>query len=426
MLKLSQENIKKELAMKKLLWILLMCLIVSGCTQKQEPIKQMAEPLDIVVVNDFHFLGDEVNDKSEYFYKAMLQADGRMTEYIVELTEEWVRQMLVEMPDVIVINGDFSYNGEVASHIQFEKTIRPLKDAGILVLMNIGNHDMYLETTFAYRNNDAVPIDSATYEDYFPLFKDYGYNDAVLPESGNCAAFYSVKANDDILLMILEGGYQMFYPEVLEWAQKQIDYAKENDMKIITFTHENLLLHNERFDLGYRIVGSQDFIDLFNGEQLINISAHIHIQDIKQENNVTEITNSAFLKSPHSYGQIHIDENFNFTYKTKDLDTTNLNSLVEGNDFAAYSKDYFKMVNGFKFANRTDVIEDEELRAQALEFMLETNYLYYQGMLTSEYQKENQELIDKMVDAGVSMNNYLNTMLENDGINDATFETKMK
>ncbi len=70
---------------------------------------------------------------------SMEHGDGKVTNYIWEITDAFVEEVLNERPDAVILSGDLSYNGEKASHIELAEKLSKIEDAGIPVLVIPGN-----------------------------------------------------------------------------------------------------------------------------------------------------------------------------------------------------------------------------------------------------------------------------------------------
>ena len=102
----------------------------------------LLEKQTIIVASDLHYLSPALTDHGPYFQYLIENADGKVTAYGEELVEAFVAQVLEKAPDALILSGDLTFNGAEQSHMELATLLRPLKDAGIRVLVLPGNHDL--------------------------------------------------------------------------------------------------------------------------------------------------------------------------------------------------------------------------------------------------------------------------------------------
>ena len=110
----------------------------------------------------------------------------------------------------------------------------------------------------------------------------------------------------------------------LKWIETILKEAKEKNIRVISLTHQNLFVHNSLFTWGYQLDNAQKLIDLFNEYDVhLNLSGHLHVQTIKEEDNIVDIAVSSLSVTPLQYGILTIDDN-KLTYKTKSISSEQL------------------------------------------------------------------------------------------------------
>lgn len=66
----------------------------------------------IVLMTDIHYLADSLTDKGEEFQYMVEHGDGKLTNYVWEITDAAFEQAEMLKPDVIILSGDLTLNGE--------------------------------------------------------------------------------------------------------------------------------------------------------------------------------------------------------------------------------------------------------------------------------------------------------------------------
>ena len=114
--------------MKKLFCLILSAVflfVLSSCSLNKDSIK-------IVSVTDIHFAGNEY-----YKYKGLYKetnennGSGKQMQYLDDITDAFIAEMLLEKPDFIIVSGDNTFNGSKESHLAFADKFSALTEAGI-------------------------------------------------------------------------------------------------------------------------------------------------------------------------------------------------------------------------------------------------------------------------------------------------------
>ena len=152
----------------------------------------------------------------------------------------------------------------------------------------------------------------------------------------------------------------MAYPEAggeisastLEWITRCSKLAKEHNAKIVTVMHQNLLDHVEGITKNFTIDNNKEAVKVFERLGLqINFSGHIHIQDIKLQENgsapIYDIVSSALSVYPQQYGILKYKANYGFDYSTSKVNVQSYAkklNLLDPNliNFNEYSKNYYE------------------------------------------------------------------------------------
>ena len=121
---------------------LLLLTRLSGGEEERAVSYVSMEPLTICVATDPHLLAPSLTDHGECFLRTITNADGKVMRYSSELTEAFFSQIAAERPDLLIISGDLTFNGERESHEAFAAHCAKLEDAGVPVLVLPGNHDL--------------------------------------------------------------------------------------------------------------------------------------------------------------------------------------------------------------------------------------------------------------------------------------------
>ena len=105
-----------------------------------------AEPLiggkRIILMTDIHYLAESLTDRGNMFQSMVEHGDGKLTNYVWEITDAALEEIKLLSPDALIISGDLSLQGEKKSHEELAKKLDEVEKAGITVLVIPGNHDI--------------------------------------------------------------------------------------------------------------------------------------------------------------------------------------------------------------------------------------------------------------------------------------------
>ena len=180
-----------------------------------------------------------------------------------------------EYPDILLVTGDLSSEGELASHQGFASQMKRLEDAGIAVFVIPGNHDLYNYSAMGFQDDTKVSgTDLYTTLDQFKeIYADYGYGSAEDQENYQIEYYadekdaegtqgglsYILHVDGFALLMIDSEVYTpdvngeetdrgtgdgMICDQLLEWILEKAQECEENGETIIAGMHHPLLAHN--------------------------------------------------------------------------------------------------------------------------------------------------------------------------------------
>lgn len=341
------------------------------------------EDVEMMLVTDIHYISDGINDHGIAFSEMVDSVDGRQVNYIEQLTEALVYETNMTKPEVLIVSGDLTHNGEKVSHQDLAKKFAKIEESGTEVLVIPGNHDINNPYAREFKGDEQVETSSITEKQFASIYSDFGYNQAYMRDSDSLS-YLATPSKDLWVLMIDTSKYDInfTYPvtngeiseKTLAWIEECTTLAAENDAEIITVMHHNLYDHSELLNRGYTLDNNEEVLDVFKQLDLsVVFSGHVHIQDIAYDEKygVYDIVTSGFVIYPIQYGIINYLDG-TISYQTRQL---NVNAWAKNNDidnedlldFSNYSYDYY--------------FEDSK------------NKTYEQLVATGNYSKQNAQLM---------------------------------
>lgn len=320
---------------------LTLALVLVACAPAPQPLPQRQLPsagtsLELAVVTDLHFLSPSLVREGEAFTAAYAYGDGKQINYISQLLEVFLQEMLERRPDAVLITGDLTLNGERVSHLELAERLLPLRQAGIPVLVIPGNHDIGNAFSSGYNRDKTYDVRSVTWQDFAEIYQNCGYGEAVSWDTASLSYLYPL--SEDLWLLMVdtnlydrEGARSIpqnagaLSKETLRWIEDRLREAQRQGVEVITATHHNLLSHSERLREGYTLDNAEEMLALCEKYGVrLNLSGHVHIQDIAgtrwEGQPFYDIATSSYAVYTNQYGLLEYRPGESITYRTQEAD----------------------------------------------------------------------------------------------------------
>ena len=305
------------------------------------------------------------------------------------------------------------------SYLKLAEKLKKLEgSSGTKVFVIPGNHDIDNPWARGFEGSKQILTDNISPEDFENIYQDYGYKEAISRDESTLS--YLVAASDDLWLLMLDTNeyalnseLEMPTPngvildETQNWIEKCSQMANENNARIVTVMHHNLLKHSEMRYFGYTLDNYKKIQELY--EKLgfdLNLSGHIHAQDIKsydyENGTIYDVATGTMSAYPARYAVLTYEPNKGFKYDTTSVDVEKWarstgqdnENLLNFNEYSkglyaesAYKKAYDRLsnlesyseeekmemaetmaiINTARFGGNTETIKEEVLNSKGYE-----------------------------------------------------------
>ena len=297
--------------MKKItnLWLmtLLTCsMSLTGCSNDKEVDDPNAKDPNfkyIIVMSDIHVMAPQLLENRGSAFVNYLSQDPKLLEYSGEVLEYLVGETLQRNPDLVIIPGDLTKDGELMSHRLAMQILARLRSAGIPVIVVPGNHDIDNPEGYYFNGDNTRPAERTSPEQFEALYADFGYNRAYAKDPASLS-FVCEPLKGLVLLCIdtdkyednlyLDKGDTVNYnqtsgrirPATLTWMLAEADKARTLGKQVVLVQHHNIVQH---YDAQGTLQGDYIVDDYENvSKQLMEhgihmaFTGHTHLQDIAQ------------------------------------------------------------------------------------------------------------------------------------------------
>ncbi|MEG2039194.1 MAG: metallophosphoesterase [Oscillospiraceae bacterium] len=318
--------------------------------------------MKFVIASDTHYIAPALVQGSTLFEQTFRKSDGKQMDYIDEILEAFIEEVIDINPDGgLIISGDLTFNGEMPSHQLLAEKLSVIKNHGINVFIIPGNHDINNYRALQYYNFGMRPIESVSPLAFEYIYYSCGFSNAIFRDQHSLSYIAIV---DNIWLFMLDSciyednnpenpttsaGYMR--EETLTWLEEYLIIAREKGVIPIIIAHHNLVDHNEVYYKGFTVNNNISLLKLLHKYHIsIYLSGHMHIQSIassiQEDNIIYDIATSSLAVYNNHYGIFDVDDDGTFTYNTKRV---NLSAWANHNQrfnpdlifFEAYSFQFF-------------------------------------------------------------------------------------
>jgi 3',5'-cyclic AMP phosphodiesterase CpdA len=390
-------------------WILFSALtmIFTGCGiqgPRARPDSGMRK-ISIYITNDVHFLSLSLHDDGPRYRGIISGQDGKNTEAQPALLGTLGMAVETEKPDILLLNGDLTFNGEKESHEGLARYLGELEKTGTQVFVLPGNHDVSNPFARSFFNNEARIVPSVRPGEFAAIYRDFGFAGALSRDRASLS--YTAEPFPGLRLLMLDSckykdNAAFGFPEAggafsaatRKWIRGQAARARRDGALLLVSMHHSVMDHHPMVNKGFTIDDAESFQDLLveEGVQFV-LSGHIHAQEIsvrqREAGAVYDIATSALAVYPHQIGVLTFSpegasdasSKGTWSYAVKPLDVEGWARAAGSADrrfllVSQWSRDYFMEVSG-NMVRQPDTLF---LSAEDLEALSS-----FMGLLNSRY-----------------------------------------
>ena len=324
--------------------------------------KSSRSKIKIAVISDLHVMAPQllVNDGSAL--EEYLERDRKMLRESLEILDTLVGDILKLKPDLVLVTGDLTKDGERVSHELVAAQLQRLVDSGIQVLVTPGNHDINNPDAKTFDGDTATATDTITRSDFATIYRQMGYDGQSRRDTDTLS--YCRDVTDELTIMAIDACMDRFNtfvsrgdakdhcktsghlePSSQQWLVEQASRATAQGRRVIAMMHHHLVPHFHMEDTlaaPYMVdEAGQLCRQLAEAGVHVIFTGHLHISDISQTtrfgNKMTEIATAAAVGYPCQWRVATC-----FPHSgTMQLQTRRLDSLPSQPDFVDRSRDVF-------------------------------------------------------------------------------------
>ncbi len=128
------------------------------------------KPVQFVVATDIHYFSKDLTDNGALFQRMLVSSDGKQVNYITEITDAFLEEVIKMQPTGLILSGDLTFNGEKKSHEELGEKLKAVTEAGIPVYVIPGNHDLNNYYASRYQKDGLVEVRNTSPEEFKKIY----------------------------------------------------------------------------------------------------------------------------------------------------------------------------------------------------------------------------------------------------------------
>lgn len=130
---------------------------------------------NIFVMSDIHVMAPELLVEKGAAFEKYVKTDPKLLEESGEVLHTLADIVLDKKPDLVLIPGDLTKDGEMVSHQLVVSILDRIRTAGIPVIVIPGNHDINDPEGVYYIGDNTRHAERTSPEQFAQLYRNYGY-----------------------------------------------------------------------------------------------------------------------------------------------------------------------------------------------------------------------------------------------------------
>ena len=333
--------------------------------------------------------------------------DRKLNDYSSAIFDEIIAVALKEKPDLFLISGDLTKDGELLGHQYVVQKLYELKEAGIRALVVPGNHDMGTVNALYYDGDNSYKAETINTQQFSEMYKDFGYGADIEQEPTTLT--WCCEPFDGLVLIGIDTGHEgsslngVISHATYEWVQQRAKAATAAGKQVVVMMHHALFPHvtnAEKASSTYAVKlgmpngdGNYTYYSystlrnhLADAGVGVILTGHVHALDIAKDANkdltrtVHDISTSTCAAYPCPYRLLTLNDDH-----TMSIRTHYITELLGVEDFQALAKE--RMITGLK-----NLVTLYTLNGEAAEILAEIFLIHVCG--NEPENPRSQELLD--------------------------------
>ncbi len=312
--------------------------------------------LKLAIFSDAHYFEPSLLVNDGPAFQAYLAADRKMLVQSQAILEETIAQVKQAQPQIVLVTGDLTKDGELICHQAMTNYLGQLKTGGAKVFVVPGNHDINNPHALSYDGANTTPVPTVSPSQFASLYSGFGYGDAVARDPNSLSYVAEPVPGLWILAMDashperstngapFDGGY--FNASRLNWITNQLATARSQGKYVLGMMHQGLMEHfagQKQLFPDFVIDDSMGVSQIFAsyGMQVV-FSGHFHAQDAVQasfsQGTILDVETGSQVTFPSPYRLLSLETNGDLAITSHRISAINFD--LGGVPFPTYASNF--------------------------------------------------------------------------------------
>ena len=319
--------------------------------------------IKIAIISDLHVMAPGLLVKDGDAIEDYLARDRKMLRESPEILDTLIGEILILKPDLVLVTGDLTKDGERVSHEMVASRLQQLVDAGIQVLVVPGNHDINNPDARVYDGATVTAAATISRSEFAHIYRNMGYDNLSRRDSDTLS--YCRDVNDQLTILAIDACMDRLNtfvsrgdardhtkasgnlePSSQQWIVEQARKATASGHRVIAMMHHHLVPHFHMEDTlaaPYMVDNARQLCQrLIEAGVHVIFTGHLHISDISQTStrhgDMVEVATAAAVGYPCQW---RIATCNNSIGKLQ-LRTVTLHSLPSDEEFSDHAREAFQ------------------------------------------------------------------------------------
>lgn len=249
-------------------------------------------PVRLLVLSDPHYYDPALGTSGSAF-AAYTAHDRKLIAESDAIMRAMVTAVQAEKPQVVLISGDLTKDGEESSHNRVAAYLHQMAADGRRVFVVPGNHDIQNDGAQSYAGDIATRVPTISAAQFATIYNDMGYGAAMARDPGSLS--YVAELEPGLWLLAIDSCiYGDARAEAATpgritdgtktWIQSQLALAAGRGARVLAMMHHGLVEHfsNQFLIFPEYLVAERDAVAalLSNGGVGAVFTGHFHANDI--------------------------------------------------------------------------------------------------------------------------------------------------
>lgn len=298
-------------------------LVFATLVQAQQ--EKINDATRIAVISDVHIMAPSLLKQPGTPFKNYVVSARKLLTEGPEVLDSVMRYIDQHHPQVLLICGDLTKDGELSSHHYLvDHYLEPARQRGLRIFVIPGNHDINNPHARAFDGENTPRVPTVSAADFAHIYHNFGYGEAIARDPYSLS--YVVQLDKRTRLIAIDAckyednDFKRNYcavsgrikPSTMNFIRSQALAARMNGCKVIAMMHHGVVRHwvgQERYMREYLVDDWQTVGRKFAqwGIKVV-FTGHFHSQDVASAKGLVDVETGSTVSYPQPYRIVHIDE----------------------------------------------------------------------------------------------------------------------